>query len=140
MAKSRRSEPQAAASPQRAFEAEDLPTFIEAHGFADDWNRLKLSDEDLSTLQIGIMANPTSAPVIPGTGGLRKLRFAPARWSKGKSGAVRVCYVYFKEFGIVLLVIAYAKSKRDDIPAAQKKSLRRFIQEQREEFAQKARR
>src|SRR3954462_2294643 len=83
-------------APEPAFALSSLLSFVEMEGFADDWRDLRLSD-DLMSLQVTILSRPTDPPVIPGTGALRKIRFAPAGWSKGKSGAVRVCYVYFPE-------------------------------------------
>jgi hypothetical protein len=41
----------------------------------------------------------------------------------GKSGALRVLYVYFEQFGIVVLALVYAKSEADDISDAGKKHL-----------------
>lgn len=115
-----------------AFQPEDLLTFIELRGFREDWKRLRLHDEDLSALQFAIMAAPRDSPVVPGTDGLRKLRFAPAQWGKGKRGAARVCYVYFEEFGIVLLVVAYAKSERDDLSPDDKRIIREMIRREKE--------
>src|SRR5947209_4509854 len=124
MAKSRRrgTEPR-----REAFHGLEKPaellSFIEMQGFANDWRRLRLTDDDLSDLQQAILTRPRGAPVIAGTGGVRKLRFAPERWAKGKSGAVRVCYVYFEKFGIVLLVVAYGKKETADLSPAQKQAL-----------------
>ena len=115
-----------------AFQPEDLLTFIELRGFRDDWKRLGLNDDDLSVLQFAIMAAPRDAPVVPVTDGLRKLRFAPARWGKGKRGAARVCYVYLEEFGIVLLVVAYAKNEQDDLSPDEKRIIRDMIRREKE--------
>jgi hypothetical protein len=52
---------------------------------------------------------------VQGTGDLRKLRFLPETWPIGKSGALRVCYVYFEEVGEVLLVLIYAKSEKESV-------------------------
>lgn len=121
--------------PKHWFDPEQWMTFIEAEGFSDDWRDLGLADEDLQALQILIMLGPKNAPVISETGGLRKLRFAPARWKRGKRGSARVLYVYFDEFGIVLLVAAYDKSERDDMPKAYRKAYRKYIEQQRQVFA-----
>jgi hypothetical protein len=115
--------------PKHVFEPEKWLRFIELEGFADDWRGLRLTDEDLFSLQLLVMISPQGHPVIPGTDGLRKLRFAPERWAKGKRGAARVCYVYFPGHGIVLLVTAYAKNERDDISAAGKKAVKKLINE-----------
>ena len=111
---------------------EDLLTFIELPGFDDDWKRLRLNDDDLWMLQFRIMAEPRGAPVVPGTDGLRKLRFAPSRWGKGKRGAARVGYVYLEEFRIVLLVVAYAKNEQDDLSPDDKRVIRDMIRRERE--------
>jgi hypothetical protein len=116
----------------------ELLTFVEMQGFSDDWSDLGLGDKDLQALQIMIMLQPDGPPIISGTGGLRKMRFAPAGWATGKSGGARICYVYFKEFGIVLLVIAYSKKERDDIPAGHRKLYRELIERQRKVFEQRA--
>jgi hypothetical protein len=73
----------------------DLLHFIELDEFSDDWNSLRLDDDDLLALQVLIMLGPERAAVIEGTGGLRKLRFSPLRWNTGKSGALRVCFAWF---------------------------------------------
>jgi hypothetical protein len=95
--------------------AAKLLHFIELDGFSEDWKRLGLNDEDLASLQLTIIGEGRHAPLIAGTGGLRKLRFAPPRWNVGRRGATRVCFALFEEYGIVLLVMAYAKNEVDDI-------------------------
>jgi len=108
---------------------EDLLHFVELRSFTEVWdNELGLTDNDLLALQISIMLRPAAAPVVQGTGGLRKLRFAPLRSTKGKRGGIRVCYVHFEEFGIVLLVSAYAKSRRDDLSENEKRGIRILIE------------
>ncbi|MGW8257775.1 MAG: hypothetical protein ACWGMZ_09855 [Thermoguttaceae bacterium] len=83
---------------------QDLLSFIELDEFINDWKKLGLNeDNDLFALQIAIMANPKGSPVIEGTGGLRKLRFATRRSGRGKRGSARVCYVFFEDHAIVLL-------------------------------------
>lgn len=68
-------------------------------------------------------------PAIPGTRGLRKMRYSPASWPKGKSGALRVCYVYFERWGAVALLIVYAKQEMDDIPESMKPAFNAAIDE-----------
>ena len=67
-------------------------TFIYLHGFVAQWNQLRLNDDDLRELEQSIMNNPAAGDVIAGTGGLRKLRFAPKRWRRGKRGTLRIGY------------------------------------------------
>lgn len=77
------------------------------------------------------MANPQAAPVVSGTDGLRKMRFSPATWSTGKSGALRICYVYFSEFSQVYLLTAYPKNEKSDLTAEDKVVIQALIREQR---------
>jgi len=61
-----------------------------------------------------IAANPYAGDVVPGSGGCRKVRWT--RQGMGKRGGARV--VYFKETeGRIWLLIVYAKSKFDNLPA-----------------------
>ena len=106
---------------------EDFLHFVNLDEFTDDWHDLGLNEDDLWALECLVMSDPKGPPRISGTGGLRKLRFAPERWHRGKSGAVRVLYVYFEEFWIVLLVKAYKKSSKENITEAEKQSIRRYI-------------
>ncbi len=117
------------------FRPEDLLHFIETRGFTDTWAGLGLDDADLAALQFTIMRDGRNAPVVQGTDGLRKLRFAPPRWNVGKLGALRVCFVHFEKFGVVLLVLAYAKTAQDNIAATEKKALRALIAEYEQELA-----
>lgn len=84
-------------------------------------------ETDLWDLQNAIMRNPEASPVIQGTGGLRKLRFAPRHWRTGKSGAIRVCYVYFQPWWTVLLVMAYGKNRKDTLTADEKHGIAQYI-------------
>jgi hypothetical protein len=119
--------------PDHLLDPDHLVTFIEAHGFSDDWKQLGLKDRDLWVAQAMIGANPKGSPVIPGTGGLRKLRFAPES-KGGRREWFRVCYAYFQEAGVVLLIVAYAKSELDNIPAGHKKFFREMIARQHAVF------
>lgn len=114
--------------PEHQIKREDLLHFVELDGFVDDWKELGLDVEmDLWALQVGVMSDPSGSPVIEGTGGLRKLRFAPPGWKVGKRGAVRVCYVYFPEHWTVLLVMAYAKNRKDSLSAREKRDITSYI-------------
>jgi len=109
---------------------EDLLDFIELSAFTRRWNQLGLDDEDdLTALQLLIMANPRGAKPVKGTKSIRKLRFAPAKWGTGKSGAARVLYVYFEEFGICLLCLVYAKNEVESISVAVRKYLNFLVDE-----------
>jgi hypothetical protein len=105
----------------------DFLHFVETDEFRDDWEQLGLNVErDLWELQTLIMSGPEKPAVIPGTGGLRKMRFAGGG-GRGKSGGIRVCYAYFKKYWTVLLVIAYSKSRKDNLTAIEKTAIKRYL-------------
>src|SRR5438477_11253839 len=70
-------------------------TIIQLLGFTHLWNAHRLTDDDLAALEAEIMENPGGPPVMRGTGGLRKIRFAPPSFRRGKSGAMRVGFTHF---------------------------------------------
>jgi hypothetical protein len=57
------------------------------------------------------------------------------RSGRGKSGGNRVCYVYFEEYSVVLLVLAYPKNEKDDLSDAEKKAIKKLIENIEDEFA-----
>ena len=52
-----------------------IRTFIEVPLFTKRWKEIGLNDNDLFQLQIMLLKDPESGPVIEGTGGIRKVRF-----------------------------------------------------------------
>lgn len=121
--------------PGHGFDPEDLLNFIELPHFTRKWDRLfEMSDDDLLGLQIQIMSAPKAPPVIQGTGGLRKIRFAAESSNIGKSGAIRVCYKFFEDHGIVLLVTAFSHREQDNIPLSQRETIRSVIAEIKKEL------
>jgi hypothetical protein len=110
------------------LQPQELLHFVEFDEFQQDWKALGLDlENDLWDLQNAIMHDPEGSPVIQGTGGLRKMRLAPRRWGVGKRGAIRVCYVYFKARWTVLMVMAYGKNRKDNLTAAEKHDIARYI-------------
>lgn len=59
-------------------------TFIEVPLFTKRWKEIGLNDADLLNLQIMLLKNPQSGPVMEGTGGIRKVRFPLENKSKTK--------------------------------------------------------
>lgn len=62
--------------------------------------------------------------MIPGTGGVRKLRWA--RSGSGKRGGVRVVYFYYRPDCPLYLLLAYAKAQATDLSADEKKTVAAF--------------
>jgi hypothetical protein len=103
--------------------------FIELKPFTRLWDGLRLTDDDLWLVQVAILCNPKGFPVIPGTGGLRKLRFSPRNTTSGKRGGMRVCYVYLEEHQRVILALVYPKSQKEDLSAGEKRIIRAALEQ-----------
>src|SRR3990172_10489915 len=74
-----------------------------------------LSDDEYLGLQGFLLKYPEAGKVVPGSGGVRKLRWAMA--GKGKSGSVRVIYYSKKQDDEIWLLTIYSKSEVENIPA-----------------------
>jgi len=72
-----------------------------------------------------IAADPSAAPVISGTGGIRKQRWAGS--GRGKRGGVRTIYFWHAGPGAVYLLTAYAKADRADLSPADRRALSRLV-------------
>ncbi len=80
------------------------------------------TDEERSEFVTWIANNPLSGDVIPGTGGLRKVRYT--RQGTGKRGGARIIYFNVLEDGEIWLLIVYSKAKFDNLPIAFLKQLK----------------
>lgn len=87
--------------------------------------RKLLSKADRRAMEAAIVADPSAAPVVPGTGGLRKLRWAGS--GRGKRGGVRTIYFRQADADAIYLLSAYAKSDREDLSPADRKVLSRLV-------------
>lgn len=101
-------------------------TFIQTHMFEKQWNELGLIDEDLCRLEYEIMTNPEGGPIVPGTGRLRKRRFAIN--GRGKRGSTRVCYVDFVIIDTIYLFSIYAKNKKENLTKEECNNIKKAIE------------
>ena len=85
-----------------------------------------LSDEEYAALQKAIAENPEAGPVVPGSGGVRKLRWSVA--GRGKQGGLRVIYYLRTRQGIVWMLTLYPKNVRETIPASVLRQIREEIE------------
>jgi hypothetical protein len=86
----------------------ETPTFSKLA--SDYW-----TEDERGEFATFIATYPESGNVVPGSGGVRK-----ARWSRedgGKRGGVRVIYYNRLANGEFWLLLIYAKSTRENIPA-----------------------
>jgi hypothetical protein len=77
---------------------------------------------------------PTCGDIIPGSGGLRKVRIR--RDGIGKRGGTRVVYYFYNENFPILLLALYAKNEKSDLTTAEKRefaaSMREIVRQWKE--------
>lgn len=73
-----------------------------------------LDDDDYALLQTWLASHPRSGSVIPGAGGLRKLRWGIE--GRGKQGGSRIVYYLRLGVGEIWMLTIYAKNEADDLP------------------------
>ena len=108
-----------------------IRSFIEVPLFSKRWAEIGLGDDELLALQIMLLKDPTSGPVMEGTGGIRKVRF-PLE-NKGKSGSVRVCYTDFEEYEVTYLITAFTKDEQENLTKSEKNVLKKLVKSLKEE-------
>ena len=101
-----------------------LCTLIETPEFSVQRSRL-LSDQEFRAVQSRLLTQPDVGSVIPGTGGVRKLRVA--MHGKGTRGGGRVIYLVRRQSGRIYLLTCYAKGEQEDLSPSQRKSLRLIV-------------
>ncbi len=87
--------------------------------------RKLVSEKAREEMEMAIVIDPDEAPIIRGTGGIRKLRWAGS--GRGKRGGIRTIYFYYAGLGAIYLLTAYAKADRNDLSPADKKALSRLV-------------
>ena len=93
-----------------------------------------MTDEQYRDFQNDLAENPHQGDVIPGLGGLRKVRLAlPVR---GKRGGARALYLLFIRAEVIYLIFAYTKGEFAEIPAEKRKVMKQLVTEIKKEFAQ----
>lgn len=110
-----------------------IRTFIEVPLFSKRWAEIGLGEDELLSLQIMLLKDPQSGPVMEGTGGIRKVRF-PLE-NRGKSGSVRVCYADFEEYEVTYLITAFTKDEQSNLTKEEKNVLKKLVKALKDEAA-----
>jgi hypothetical protein len=74
-----------------------------------------LAEDEYLGLQMFLLRYPDMGVIVPGSGGVRKLRWA--KKGRGKSGGLRVIYYWKKSESEIWLLTIYGKSEQENIPA-----------------------
>lgn len=101
-------------------------TVVELGSFSREANGL-FSRDEIEGLIAYLANHPSEGAVIPGTGGVRKLRWR-AR-GKGKSGGARVIY-FFRDLNMPLyLLTVYGKGEKIDLSMSEKKQIQAIVEQ-----------
>lgn len=86
-----------------------------------------LSDEQYRQVQQHLVARPDAGKIIPGSGGLRKLRWALP--GHGKRGGLRMIYYWAPSLDQILMLFSYPKQEQEDLSRSQLRILKRIVDE-----------
>lgn len=84
--------------------------------------------ETLLLIQGELLDRLESSPILPGTGGLRKLRVSNEAKGKGKRGGYRVIYLDLPEVKRTYLLGLYGKGEKADLSQDEKKVLKGLVE------------
>ena len=86
-----------------------------------------LSDESYSKLQQALLMRPDAGAIIPGSRGLRKLRWRTEHG--GKRGGLRIIYYWYVDGEKLYMLFVYRKNEQEDLTRQQIKVLSRLVEE-----------
>ena len=87
-------------------------TVVETVSFLADAKECMTEEERTAAIYM-IAANPDCGTLIPGGGGIRKVRFAIG--GRGKSGGVRIIYYFHNQSVPIFLLAVFAKNERANL-------------------------
>ena len=106
----------------------ETPEFLSA-------TRKLMTEAERAVLVDYLAYNPTVGNVIPGTGGIRKLRWGLE--GRGKRGGARVVYFYHDAGMPLFALTAYAKNERADLSHDDRNDFKRLTALLAESFNRK---
>ena len=95
----------------------ETPEFLSA-------TRKLMTDDERALLVDYLAYNPTSGDLVPGTGGVRKLRWGLQ--GRGKRGGARVVYFHHDAGMPLFALTAYAKNERADLSQQDRNDFRQL--------------
>ena len=108
----------------------ETPEFLSA-------TRKLMSGGDRALLVAYLAYNPVAGDLVPGTGGIRKLRWGLE--GRGKRGGARVIYFYHDAALPLFALTAFAKNERADLSQEDRNDFRRLTTLLVETFRRKGR-
>jgi hypothetical protein len=108
-----------------------LHTVLETPPYLADAERL-FTDEERAIIVDLIAADPRCGLVIPGSAGIRKLRFGFG--GRGKRGGAQVIYLFGGDDVPVFLLAAFAKNEKSDLSATERTALGKHVAKMLESY------
>jgi mRNA-degrading endonuclease RelE of RelBE toxin-antitoxin system len=87
-----------------------------------------IPEEEYRLLQLQLLNKPDAGKIIPGSGGLRKLRWSAG--GHGKRGGIRIIYCWVILHDTILLLYAYSKSRQEEFTPEQIQQIRKIVEKE----------
>ena len=87
-----------------------------------------LPEEEYRALQLALLLRPAQGNIIPGSGGLQKIRWGTK--GRGKRGGCRIIYYWDKSKETFYMLLAYQKSMQENLTPEQQKILSKLVREE----------
>jgi hypothetical protein len=101
-----------------------MQTVVETPSYRSDAERLFSQDERKAVVD-RLAADPACGVTIPGSGGVRKVRFGFG--GRGKSAGARIIYLFSGERLPVFVLAVFAKNEKADLSMAERNALARLV-------------
>jgi hypothetical protein len=95
--------------------------------YSKDLKRIGASAAEVSLLEGTVASDPMSGTVIPGLGGIRKIRFRLR--GRGKRGGGRAIYFLMVSDDVAVMLFAFAKGDMEDITEEQRRAALAIMKE-----------
>ena len=104
---------------------------METPSYLADAERLFSPDERAAVVD-RLAADPRCGVVIPGSGGIRKVRFGFG--GRGKSGGARIIYLFSGENLPVFVLAVFAKNEKANLSATERNVLTKMVADMIESY------
>jgi mRNA-degrading endonuclease RelE of RelBE toxin-antitoxin system len=101
-----------------------MQTVVETPSYLADAERL-FSSKERRAIVDRLASDPTCGVVIPGSGGIRKVRFGFG--ARGKSGGARIIYLFSGTNLPVFILAAVAKNEKANLSASERNALSKMV-------------
>src|SRR5258707_12060681 len=108
-----------------------MQTVVETPSYLADAERLFSPDERAAVVD-RLAADARCGIVIPGSGGIRKVRFGFG--ARGKSGGARIIYLHSGDTVPVFVLTVFAKNEKANLSPAERNALAKIVTDMVENY------